>query len=390
MTDNKQTAFAYLEQLQRHTYNYLGIEPSWLSADYKEFQEKFIRQFYESQIRDGTQSFEEFRKDALNSLRDSSDVAVATYQDPLWYSLIADMVTKIEKVLQKQGIRLNPSPIFGSLPTGRVNGIALKVPEDEQIIILIEDGLFGFANLTAKAISRVFPFKGEDESHLTFSTENSDLQQEFVDKPEIPERFLEVLLAYILGGHPHMARPYLPEPNYDRISSMLRDSMELFVLCHEYGHWVSGHLKLDNTQKAMIANEDTNELVTSWQEEFEADIKGLEIMLEVMRGEGFDLALSYWGVEFFFGCIDVVERAISIIETGSVDVQISATHPPTEIRREMLRSVLKRSIPEEYAVAPLQLAGLVQLILDHLWHICEPVLQKAHRDGVMLAPAWRR
>jgi len=389
MTADTQKAFAYLEQLQRHTYDHLGIEPDWMSADHQKFEEEFIRQFYESQILDGSQSFEEFRKIALNGLRGSSDITISDYQDPAWYALIAGMVKEIEEALHERGIRLNPSPIFGSLPTGRVNGIALKVPEDDQIIILIEDGLFGFANLAAKVITRAFPFKGEDEGRLTFSTKDSDWQQELAAKPEISERFLEVLLAYILGGHPHLARPYLPEPNYDGISSVLRETMEIFVLCHEYGHIVSGHLNVDNTKKSMIADEDMDEIATSWQEEFEADIKGLDFMLEVMRKRGFDLSLSFWGVEFFFGCIDVVERAVSIIRTGDVNVQISATHPPTEMRREMLHSVLKNSVPKEYAAGPLELADLVKSILDHLWHVCEPVLQKAHRDGVMLAPAWR-
>ncbi|MCO7513808.1 hypothetical protein NJF44_09110 [Pseudomonas guariconensis] len=390
MTTDTQEALAYLEQLQRHTYEHLGIEPDWATADYLEFQEAFIRRYYESQVRHRGTPFEVFREMALQELRGGPDTAISTYQDPAWYSLLVRMTKEIEEVLSGQNMKLDPAPLFGTLPTGRVNGMALKAPGLDHVIILIEDGLFGFANLAAKAVSRTFPFKGDSEGRLMFSVDPADWQQELAARPELPEKFLEVLLAYIVGGHPHLATSYLPEPNYDGIASALRDALELFVLGHEYGHLVSGHLNGDETKRAVIAGEDIDEITTNWNEEFEADVRGLEFMLAVMGKRGFDLSLSFWGAEFFFGCIEIVERAVSVIRTGEADIPLSTTHPPTEMRRQMLHLVLERSVPEESVIGPLQLAGRVSSVLEQLWRFCEPVLLDAHRKGVVLAPAWRQ
>lgn len=389
MVGERHKVLAYLEEIQRRTYEFLEIEPDWMSARRVAFNEEFLRRFYDSPIRRPSQTFEEFREWALKELQGCPEVPISAYQDPAWYSLLAGMAKEIEEVLAERNMGLNPSPIFGSLPTGRVNGVALKVPDTDQVIVLIEDGLFGFANLAAKAVARLFPFKGDEDGRLIFSTASSDWQLQFTAKPEVSERFLELILAYILGGHPHKAKAYLPDANYEVVSSVLCGSMELFVLGHEYGHFVCGHLNEGSTRKAMIGGEDSDKIATNWQQEFEADVRGLEYMLAVMGKRGFDLSLSFWGADFFFCCIDIVEKAVSTIRTGSSDVHLSSTHPPTNMRRELLHSVLKNSVPEEHAAGPLQLAGIVKSILDQLWLVCEPVLVRAHQDGVELAPAWR-
>ncbi|OYD64403.1 UNVERIFIED_ORG: hypothetical protein BDU10_7011 [Burkholderia sp. CF145] len=390
MSSENQAALNYLEHIQRNTYIALGIQPLWMLDGHADFVEKFAAQFYESSDVKNSMTLEEFRKGTRDSLFGSLSSPISSYQDPAFYFLLSHMTSEIEGILDEQKVEIYPRPIFGSLPTGRVNGVALRVPDSDQLIVLLEDGLFGFANLTAKAVSRVFPLKGEGDGRLTFSVGESDWKKEFAARPDVVERFVELLLAYLIGGHPHAARPYLPEPKYEGITSLLRDSMELFVLSHEYGHCISGHLDMGQTKKAMLGGEETDEVLTSWNQEIEADVAGLGIMLAVMRKRGFDLSLSFWGVDFFFGCIEIVERAVSILRTGRAEVPISSTHPPTELRREMMHRVLKNSVPEEHAAGPLQLAGIVASILNEFWLACEPVLQKVYEDRTELAPAWRQ
>lgn len=109
--------------------------------------------------------------------------------------MLAGMAEEIEEILNARKIPLDPKPIIGTLPTGRVNGIALKVPDTDQIIVLIEDGLFGFANLAAKVVCRAFPILGEEDGHLNFSTDDDGWRKELSAKPEISERFVEALVC---------------------------------------------------------------------------------------------------------------------------------------------------------------------------------------------------
>lgn len=379
----------YLEHIQRSVYLSLDRDPTWMHEDHESFMLDFVKQFYETHPPADGQDFDAFLKLARNTLLGNGDAGMSKYQDPAWHDLLSQLTSQIHKVLAERGTDIAPRPIFGSLPTGRVNGMALKVPRSDDFLIIIEEGLFGFANLAAKAVSRVFPFKGTADGMLKFSTDEKDVDDEFRRHPEICERYRELLFAYLVGGHPHLATPYLPEKNYDTISSLLREAMELFVVGHEYGHLLCGHLESEGTKRAMLGNEAADEVATNWHEEFEADIRGLELMIAAMQNKGMDLSLSFWGADFFFGCIDSIERAVSILQTGAVATQLSTTHPPTAMRREMLYTVLTNAVPEGAAEGPLSLARTVQSILDRLWDSCEPYLLHAHASGVELAPAWR-
>lgn len=389
MNSARSSAQVYLERIQRSTYEALGKKPDWMSAEHRSFVEDFAKRFYESQVRSTGKSFEEFMKLSASTFGLEADPTLSQFQDPAWHSLLRNLTGQLDEVLVQRNLKMNPHPIFGSLPTGRVNGMAIRVPRSDELIVLIEEGLFGFFNLAAKAVSRAFPFTGTVDGKLQFSSAQEDLDRELVSKPEISERYTELILAYVVGGHPHMAKPYLPEPNYDGISALLRESTELFVVGHEYGHFLSGHLSQDATQKAKLGEEATDEIMTNWNQEFEADVRGLELMLAAMGQKGYDLSLSFWGADFFFGCIDTIERAVSIIQTGVVSPQHSTTHPPTLMRRQLLHQVLQNSVPEEHRQGPIQLAGIVQSVLERMWSACEPILQRAHERGVELAPAWR-
>ena len=391
MDQERQRATQYMEQLQRRVYAGLGIIPTDHNSDQvKSFQEEFVRKFYdETGGAEPGQSFEEFRRYYLDMFQKAIALTPTPYEEPEWYSLLTDMTSKIEELLKRRAISLDNFPLFGTLPTGRINAMAVAVPHSIHYLILFESGLFGFANLTAKAVVRAFPFQSEDDRKVSFSTKEDDWRQEVKSSPEIIHRFLDVLLAYLVGGNPHKAKPYLLDRKYLNFAGILRESMEYFVLAHEYGHIVKGHFSASNTKKAFPEFGEADELLTSWVQEFEADTFGLEIMLGIMMQEGFDLSSSFWGADFLFGCIEVIERAAAILRYGRLEETLSTTHPPTTLRRMALQEILKNSVPAETAVAPLGLSDIVYNILQYFWELCEPTLIKLHQDGIQLAPAWR-
>ncbi len=393
MDPQRRHAAQFLETLQRRVYQGLGITPTnYRSAEIRAFHEKFCRQAYDAWGgQHPGESFEDFRKMLMTEFDQSLDQTPTPYQDPNWYSLLINLTTEVEKVLQDRTLTLEHLPLFGTLPTGQVNAMAVAVPASQYYLVLFEDGLFGFANLASKVVARVFPLKEDEEKDgmIGFSAQDEHWRQELQAHPEIPQRFLDLIFAYVVGGNPHAAKPYLLDKTYQTFAGILRDAMEYFVVSHEYGHLVKGHLRGDNHHRSLLGGAATEVLSTSWQQEFEADAFGLDIMLAVMMKQGFDLSLSFWGADFFFGCIDLVERAVATLRSGRVEETLSPSHPPTLLRRQFLQQVLKNSVSPEHAEGPLGLSDIVYQILQDLWKISEPVLQRAHRDGVELAPAWR-
>ena len=112
-------------------------------------------------------------------------------------------------------------------------------------------------------------------------------------------------------------------------------------------------------------------------------------MLTAMMQRGYDISLSFWGASFFFSCIEIIERALSILRTGNHTQRVSETHPPSKMRRELLHEVLRQSIPEEHSSGAIQLSEVVDSVLNQYWIACEPILLSAYKEGIELAPAWQ-
>jgi hypothetical protein len=173
------------------------------------------------------------------------------------------------------------------------------------------------------------------------------------------------------------------------MANVLRESMMLFVMGHEYGHIIEGHLS-DSHVTCVNENDRAQKVLQNWRREFDADAKGLELMAAAMNTEGYDIANSYWGADFFFSCMDVVEQSISILRIGEVNKYSSASdsHPTAWMRREKLRGVVTSSLPPDLARAPIQLGMILEQIITTLWMRTTPILHQCYEVGKNLSPIW--
>jgi hypothetical protein len=302
------------------------------------------------------------------------------------------MSDEIAVVAKEIGRDFGKNLLFGTLPTGRVNGMAIGIPNCAYCIILLEEGLFGFANLAAKAIVRAFPFHRGNGGDV-FRTDDESVKQQIAASPELPARFMDLLAAYLIGGTTRLARAYLPDRAHHRLSSVIRDGVELFVLGHEHGHCIAGHLDACRpTRRLAWTDNEMREIASNWRDELVADVHGVELMIGAMGNRGCDISLSYSGADFFFSCVEVIEKALSLLRSGTYanEEQIaSKTHPPPAMRREKLREGLGKAIPEEHLRRALGLSDSLRKVLDIYWTYCEPILLDLHRKGIQLAPGWR-
>jgi hypothetical protein len=157
--------------------------------------------------------------------------------------------------------------------------------------------LFLFALLLSKAVARAMPLRPTEDTGFSFSTDKDHIRQRIDSDDSVVHRFADVLLAYAATGRPGNAEQYFPEAHYGRLAEVLRNSMELFVMGHEYGHIILGHLsQAESTESTPSGAE---EIRYSWTQEYAADFVGANLMLRAMLRDEYDAPLSYWGADFF-------------------------------------------------------------------------------------------
>ena len=411
----KLEAFQLIEEIQEQVYSKLGIEPAQnrmddvLKEKEKTFEEMCQKMLPLMPPEERAEIKERLKTEFFR------EVELPTrFESPFWYPLILDLKKDIEKValdLKKQIEKSDldrkeqiekvskydylslsiPTKIFvGTLP-GKM--YATTIPSGEDIIVLFDPELFTFANLLSKIVVRAIP-RGKDGDFLY----SVDLDRTL--DTDILRRFQELIRAYLLKGRAGAAPSYLLEGPYMALAGELTESMELFVMGHEYAHILSRHLSKVRKpfikewvfSKEGITKVDApgdSEIIYNISQEFEADAKGVQLMLRArVIEQGAKPTISYLGAELLFSCIDIVERGISIVRTGEENARPFSSHPLPKDRREELRRGLKNSLPEEEAECPLEMGRLLNQFLEGLFERTRPTLRQYYENNQKLAPIW--
>jgi hypothetical protein len=374
-------AAAYLELLQQHHFgSFTWSEESSAAATEHVF----------SQLESAEQdNLELVRAEVEKRYAEARANRPSRYQHVGTYLIITDLAQTIEETAQLNDIDLPPRPIFGTLPIGQFNAMAILVPGTSEYIIVFQDGVFGFLNLISKCVAASFPTNGRGGESLSFSVHSSDVTKLLDRDIEPVRRFQQFVDAYVLSGDPHNAEQYLLSGPSSVLSSWLRKSAELFVMGHEYAHVILGHLtETPSPHRGLGPNVET--ITRQYGQEVEADLLGVQLSVATMgRTQGVDVPLAVFGAYLMFSAIDVVDRAVETLYPG---VRPSAseheTHPPTEMRREFLAPVLANVTNEEVAGAAARLGEQVQFILDALWERSVPHYVGLRDSGAEPADMW--
>lgn len=210
-------------------------------------------------------------------------------------------------------------------------------------------------------------------------------------------RFGDLIFAYLVGGHPHLAEPYIVPGNLEPLVGVLRDGFELFVVGHEIGHVILGHLDGQRPMRARsemssFDTEKTYEIFQAWQKEFEADIFGMQMVMASNSRRRFDIALSYVAVDFFFLSIEAIRRCAARINQQPDGDDSSESHPPPSMRREFLKEWLRTAMSKQGSEAMesvFALSQTVESIFRRLEAALDPVVEAAAKRGIRTTAEWR-
>lgn len=397
-----------LETLQKNSYSRLKITPEEYSKQLLDIPNDVIDKIVESL---GGFSSEEVKKNMKKQLLEEikllKNLELPTqYQTHGDYFLMNYFANRIEKSIDSirlkgtnkewrlRDLSLNfTRPIFGTLPTGDIQAVTYGLKGSNEYLIVFESDLFHFCNLLSKIIARALPFdRITDGERTEFSTDIDKIRKNIEYNNEILQRFQELIIAYLIKGKVVRAPQYYLKAPYTMIAENLRDSMELFVMGHEYAHILLNHLKGKESFAQVLDFESAYNIIFKWEEEFEADSLGLLLMIGAMKNIGYDNSLSYWGAECFCSGYEVIEKGKSILRTGTDEFYWRkgkkdgpvGDHPPAETRRTKLREMMKIHFDEK----PINLSKIVEEIIKILWEKTRPILIEYHNKNVNLDPRW--
>ena len=314
------------------------------------------------------------------------------YESPGTRLILIPLLEQLAKAGEELGLKPWPNPAIGTLPTGQVNALTLGLPGHEDYVIAFEDGLFTFALLLGKVVAQAFPYQIEAAGGIRFSTESKDISEIIESNPSVVQRFIEAVTAYTIYGKPGRAPTYILQDRYQSaVSSMLTSALELFVLGHEFGHILLGHLTSAKRRASVLPSgeSDAEEVMYDWAQEYQADYIGAVLTVRAKQQlEKLDLALSFWGTDLFFSGMEVMDKAVSLLRFGDETRIQLGSHPPHAERRSFLRQALVENVGSEDAKGPIQLGEQVEFLVGELWNAARPVIEGLHADGARPSRLW--
>lgn len=272
---------------------------------------------------------------------------------------------KILKDIHSKFINLNPDYdlnnrlYIGTVLSDQISAGTGYESDIDALFILFDGELINVALQLAKIITQSLPLTASSP-HITFPIDLDVLYKNIC--------LNDIIRGRIIGGlYFSIYRRPTDSPNYslnnelqEFVSSMLIESIEYFVFSHEIGHYLNGHLNerhLDEIKKL----KPIDKMKRDWDEEFEADLFGLNKIIELYRSN--KSMLSLLGPEIFFNFLILREKY-----DRRIKVEIS--HPPATERLNSYRIFLGNFLEDK----EIQDFKKHQDIIDSLFRYYEIVL----------------
>ncbi|WP_280416478.1 hypothetical protein [Nocardia carnea] len=315
--------------------------------------------------------------------------------DELWDAHLAPILKNIEKAAESlvpaDMIRVHHLHI-GHMATGQLNAMTMPVPgHPGSYLVTLEDQVLALASLVATTISSVIPCAQSPDGSIQFSLDEKGVEDRLSSHPEITKRFTEILVSYAITGKFQEDHGHVAPAGRIQLAEMLTTAIDYFVVGHEYAHAILGHFDDTGYSSARSAH-DSELTIHSWNKESDADLVGAKLAL--VAGE-YDYITGFAAIGIYFDVLNIMDRAVSLLETGNQDYRQLGTHPPAYLRKNRIRRSLLQSTDGDSRVAEqLEFASEVSdtftKTIDLLWSAARPTISRLHMSGTSAAPKWQK
>lgn len=245
----------------------------------------------------------------------------------------------------------------GLYPTGSFNSEARRVPAGA--LLLIDTGYMMLVKQAAGIVTRSLGVAVKDSAMKKMQAKVGRQ----IGRAAVVRELAELCVAYLATDDAATApRGRAQTGVQGRLAALITRGAEHFVVGHELGHAIAGHLDRPRSVKraTRVPGLELERAAKSQEEEFEADLYGLRlltppsqaVMTTITQYEQFMYRIS--GAYLFFG-LDGLLAAIDARLHGPRDDRLSE-HPPAHERAEVLAIALTR----DGNVRALEIPRLVQ------------------------------
>ncbi|MFB9688645.1 hypothetical protein [Amycolatopsis plumensis] len=304
---------------------------------------------------------------------------ITEYEHPASYWYLSSVMRDINSVAPRVDVDLGAGALPATLPLGEVNAMTVKLPVTGERIIFLDSGLVMFAHIMAEAVARAMPAKRNEvgQPYLDLGAGGADeIGQRLASVDQARQAIARAVIIYATDPQPRrlleLAVAGLRETENRPTVSLLFEGAIGFVVGHEYGHIVQGYASHDN-----------------WENEAMADAYGVLLSTAAMHETGgHDVRIASIGVDFFFGCLDLVYRAVSILRYGDEDHLSSRTHPDPATRLAHHRAMMRKNPDKEATAAVTTVGRSIERMLWVVWENMRLEVMAMRAAGVRPSSIW--
>jgi hypothetical protein len=251
------------------------------------------------------------------------------FQSPNDYQILLNLRKRIESTAARTQVAIPAGIQLGTLPMGDVEANTWPFAKSNEYLIAVREGVFSFNHVLGDILLSAMEVTRPDGSTV-FTPESSQIAANVAAKPDIVQRFDELLDVLYADGNAWRV-PYRPvAPTHAHGLGMLINSAELFVLCHEIAHITLGHFETDPDRGRRAA---TLGLSEAFLCEYEADTQGMHDALAVMGANfGGEIRQAASGIVLMLTGLDLCERGRAHYAHAEPS-RPSINHPPYRDRR---------------------------------------------------------
>jgi hypothetical protein len=326
----QEAAKEYLKSIQRHylTKRYgLNFENKIKKYDTQEFYD-FIEKGLQDKI-DLTEDTKYELEAQLKNLLYDTTFLNTEYESPGEWFILSTLFENIKKIFPTE----TALPYFGIISSGEINAEAYFIKDLAVKLILLEGELLTCGNLLCKILAQSIPLT--NDYSFSFSCQKADVY-EHLNNQITTDRFNDFFYNST-KHHPSKSKQYfLGKDSLEHLTQLLLDSLEYFVIGHEYGHIYLNHFDSGELKSISLneTNKDLLKISLSWEQEFQADIIGAQIII-AMDKEGKKFPFSILGPDILFNFYHF--KNIFSNDEESKLRQESDTHPAPFERKKLVR-----------------------------------------------------
>lgn len=296
--------------------------------------------------------------------------------------------SEIERVAKNIGYNLHGGVAAGIIYGDGVSAKQQKVMLTEASVIFMTRHLGTLIYRLAKLLARTLPQSVGTEGSKSIVWELDEINKVLYADRQLQQDWDFFFLDYSLDPNcPSIGEARKVESSDEaHLIFDLCESMEWFVLSHEYGHHIMQH-SLDG-----VAGAQGEEYELAKGKECQADLIGAHICMALgaQNNRGLNIcAMFNIGAVIILTVLDRIMRGRSIMRSGSDDdFSDSSTHPPLDYRLDaisfMLRYVYQEEKPgsEEEVQCALSYQNKAKELIEYIWGHSKKHLHKCYLHGM--------